>query len=640
MRPLLFDGFPLLPSAVFANPDGSVVSGRDAVRSASLAPANYEPHVKRRIDDLDVLLGDRVHPVVDLIAVTLRRVYAEAVRAAGTHPAAVCLTYPVAWGPARRSALTQAAQAAGMPQPVLVPEPVAAASYLAAVGGGRGGDCMVVYDLGAGTFDVSVVCHTPAGFETLASRGLDDFGGLDLDAQIVAAVGRALAGRAPDVWRRLSTPSGPSDLRHFRALWNDAREVKEALTRQSSAGLYVTLAESDVLVTREEYERAALPLLARTVEVAERCVREARVPRERISSLFLVGGGSRTPMVATLLHRALGLAPTITEQPETVVAEGALTLVAPVRDPLLVPVTAARGGAGTAWPPPPVPWNPAPRPPAAVRPQPPPAPQPPAPPRVSEFVRRRGLIATAGAALTVLGLPVAAWGLAAISSDTFTPEDVQVATTVLLVPAGALVTAGLALLGRSLDRRILRVGPDGMTVATANPWSANALRILGPVVAGLTFLATGLFVKDFDYRLTENFHSTLYHPEAAQIMLLGALWLLLAVALGRRAAVRSGRWRRAFAAGNEVHSGHAYARHHFPWRAMEMVTVRRVGPRRARTVLVGAAPDSELFGTPATADRFHKGQRAFTVCDLSASLMPTAEVTLAIRRHCGDLWRP
>jgi molecular chaperone DnaK (HSP70) len=92
VRPLLFDGFPLLPSAVFANPDGSIVSGRDAVRSASLAPASYEPHVKRRIDELDLLLGDRVVPVVGLIAATLRRVYAEAVQAAGAQPATVCLS--------------------------------------------------------------------------------------------------------------------------------------------------------------------------------------------------------------------------------------------------------------------------------------------------------------------------------------------------------------------------------------------------------------------------------------------------------------------------------------------------------------------------------------------------------------------
>ncbi len=672
VRPLLFDGFPLLPSAVFANPDGSLISGRDAVRSASLAPACYEPHVKRRIDDLDVLLGQRPFPVVDLIATTLRRVAAEAVQAAGAQPAAVCLTYPVAWGPARRSALLQAAQAAGLPQPVLVPEPVAAASYLAAVGGGvRSGDCMVVYDLGAGTFDVSVVCHTPAGFETLASRGLDDFGGLDLDAQVVANVGRTLAGRSPDAWRRLTTPTGPSDLRHFRTLWNDAREVKEALTRQSSAGLYVTLAETDVMVTREEYERAALPLLARTVEVADRCVREARVPRERIAALFLVGGASRTPMVATLLHRALGLAPTITEQPETVVAEGALTLVAPVRDPLRAPARSGRITAGAArvesagqpWhapavpPPDPHPVTPAPtawpRPPTPLdyRPEPPP---PDAPPTVDEFVRRRGVIVFPSVTLTLLGLAVSVFGLFAVGSSP-PPEEVFLALLLLLIPGGAILTTGLTLLGRSLTRHRLRIGPDGVVARTGDPAPGDRLRMLGPLVAGVAMIFAGPPVADQSYTdyeynyATSKYEyvidSTAYHPAAAGFVMVGIAWLAIAVRVGREAAIRSRRWRRDIVveggqASGRRSGGPVYAECRFPWHAVDFVTVRRVGVwRAAQTVLIGAPPDSDLHRTPATAETFRPSLQAFSACDLSASVMPVDEVIVALRRHGGDRWR-
>src|SRR5262245_6165582 len=73
-RPLIFDGSPLLPSAVYLEPGGTIIVGRDAVHSARLEPARFEPNPKRRIDDGTVLLGDREIPVNDLIAAVLRRV--------------------------------------------------------------------------------------------------------------------------------------------------------------------------------------------------------------------------------------------------------------------------------------------------------------------------------------------------------------------------------------------------------------------------------------------------------------------------------------------------------------------------------------------------------------------------------------
>src|SRR3954462_7014120 len=70
-RPLLVDGSPLLPSAVYAEPDGRLIVGGDAVHSARFDPARFEPNPKRRIDDGDVLLGEQELPVVDLIAAVL-----------------------------------------------------------------------------------------------------------------------------------------------------------------------------------------------------------------------------------------------------------------------------------------------------------------------------------------------------------------------------------------------------------------------------------------------------------------------------------------------------------------------------------------------------------------------------------------
>jgi hypothetical protein len=207
---------------------------------------------------------------------------------------------------------------------------VAAASYFATVLGRQmpAGRCVVIYDFGGGTFDVAVVMRTADGFEVLASDGLPDVGGLDLDAAIVAYV-RAATAQATHAWGRLDWPESPADRRARRLLWDDARAVKEQLSRHANAALHVPLAEADCHVTREEFEKLAYLLLDRTVAITTGTLRAAGVGRERVSGLFRVGGSSRVPLAASLLHRALGIASTIIEQPELVVASGAPHAVQP-----------------------------------------------------------------------------------------------------------------------------------------------------------------------------------------------------------------------------------------------------------------------------------------------------------------------
>src|SRR2546423_10964282 len=116
-RPLLVDGSPLLPSAVYADRGGHLLVGRDAVHSARLDPGRYEPNPKRRIDDHSVLLGDRELPVVDLIAAVLTRINEEARRTTGGAPLdPVTLTCPAGWGPTRRGPLKAAAALIGWPR--------------------------------------------------------------------------------------------------------------------------------------------------------------------------------------------------------------------------------------------------------------------------------------------------------------------------------------------------------------------------------------------------------------------------------------------------------------------------------------------------------------------------------------------
>ncbi|HKT02827.1 MAG TPA: Hsp70 family protein, partial [Rugosimonospora sp.] len=343
-QPLLFDASFLLPSAVYADMDGRLLVGRDAERSARLDPMRFEPNPKRRVDEGTVLLGPRAYPVADLLAALLRRVGDEAARVAGALPARTVLTFPANWAGSRRGILVEAAERAGLPAVALVPEPVAAAFYFTAVAGHAvpPGGCLVVYDFGGGTFDTSVLRRRPDhGWEVLASDGIYDLGGVDLDAAIVEHLGRTLGTRDAALWHRLREPADDATRRRLLLLQEEARAAKEQLSRSSSAAIPVPLFDLDVVLTREEFEQLARPYLQRTVDLTAATLQRAGVRADQVRGLFLVGGSSRVPLASTLLHQRLGLAPTVIEQPELVVALGSLLAAAPAPE-AGIPGTAAQ----------------------------------------------------------------------------------------------------------------------------------------------------------------------------------------------------------------------------------------------------------------------------------------------------------
>ncbi len=380
-RALLFDGSPLLPSGVYRAPDGTVSVGRDAERLAMLDPSRFEPYPKRCVDDGGVLLGDADVPVTDLFAALLRRVAGEAGDAAGP----VVLTCPADWGPRRREVLLAGARAAGLGEVRLVDEPVAAATYCVEVlrQPVAPGQSLLVFDFGGGTLDVTVMRRRPAGWQVLATGGLDDLGGVDIDAALVGHLGQLLALRAPDAWRRLAGPRTTGELRDRRAFWDGVRVAKEMLSRVASAPVQVPGADDALHLTREELERVAGPLVDRAVDETRRVLDRAGLGSggpgagaPGLAGILLVGGSSRMPLVASRLHARFGVAPTVPEQPELPVAYGAL-LVAPVPVPVSPPVgvfqPALAGPAPNAqqraWaplPPPPLPPRPVSPPPAPV----------------------------------------------------------------------------------------------------------------------------------------------------------------------------------------------------------------------------------------------------------------------------------
>jgi len=336
-RPLLFDGQPLLPSAVYLDTTGRLHVGRDAVRLGQAEPGRLEPNPKRHVDSETVLLGGAEVPTADLLAALLGAVAREAVAATGFLPPAV-LTYPAAWGTRRRAVLTTALARAGWPPATaLLPEPVAAARYFADVlrRPVPVGSALAVFDLGGGTLDVAVVRNegiTPDGlprFAVAASGGIDDLGGLDLDAALVEHLGAELRQSEAAAWAALTEPVTLAQWRARRQFWDDVRGAKEMLSRTALAPVPVPGVEQAVHLTRDEFEAAAGPLLRRAVAETDAVIRAAGVAPTELAGLFLVGGSSRVPLVARLLHHELGIAPTVLDQPELPVAEGAIIVVSP-----------------------------------------------------------------------------------------------------------------------------------------------------------------------------------------------------------------------------------------------------------------------------------------------------------------------
>jgi Hsp70 protein len=324
-RVIEVDGSATMPSAVFAAEDGAIIVGRDAERRARLDPSRFEPNPKHRVDESTLLLGENV--ITDALAAVLHRVAEETTRQlGGAQPDEVRLTHPAQWGTVRRNVLLSAARLAGFNcNLVLVPEPVAAAAHFTSFPDRtlHPGQALAVYDLGAGTFDCAIVGATQNGFAVLAEDGLADLGGLDVDQALLEHVGRQVSNKDPQRWQRLLRPETTSDRRAQRALREDVRAAKEALSRHPQTEVPMPEPFADVLVTRAELEALVRPSMLRSVELLASVLRSNGMTAEHLAGIYLVGGSSRLPLVASLIGEQLRIVPTTLDQPETAVALGA-----------------------------------------------------------------------------------------------------------------------------------------------------------------------------------------------------------------------------------------------------------------------------------------------------------------------------
>jgi molecular chaperone DnaK len=305
-----------VPSVLFISGDTTLV-GEAAERRALTDPEHVVRDFKRRLGDpTPLVVGGQPHAASELAARLVDWVVDQVTSREGAPPEQIAVTYPAAWGPHRESLLRNA-----LPEVTLLTEPQAAALAYASTERVEVGATIAIYDLGGGTFDAVVVRKTGTGFTLLGTPdGIDRLGGLDIDDLLLD---RVLADTPP--------PTDPVAMARLR---RECVEAKEALSVDTEATIPVLAANTQVQLSRAEFEALIRPLIAETVRSLDRAIHSAGLTAADLTTVLLVGGSSRIPLVRAMISAELGCPVAVDADPKGVVAVGAALSIAPARGPL------------------------------------------------------------------------------------------------------------------------------------------------------------------------------------------------------------------------------------------------------------------------------------------------------------------
>ncbi len=344
------DGERLTPSVVHFPASGEPVVGRAAARMRAIDAAATVSSVKRFIgrrvgeeaDDVSyALAGEKGEPVrvrvrdhevtpEEVSAFILRKLKTDAERALEREVTRAVITVPAYFNDAQRAATKRAGELAGLIVERIVNEPTAAALAYG-LDKLRDRAKIAVFDLGGGTFDISLLELNQGVFQVLATNGNTRLGGDDVDAALIDHLRRAALPRVPDFSpgvfstnERGSTQERvPPDARLREA----AIEAKHRLSTETETTIDLPFFDGVQSVsyplTRAELERIALPIVERTRAHCRRVLADARLVPSDLDEVILVGGQTRMPLVRRLAAEIFGREPNTTQNPDEAVALGA-----------------------------------------------------------------------------------------------------------------------------------------------------------------------------------------------------------------------------------------------------------------------------------------------------------------------------
>ncbi|MEX0819368.1 MAG: Hsp70 family protein [Pirellulaceae bacterium] len=335
-------GSPILPSVVGFDQDGRLLVGQEARNQALLAPERTVKSIKRRMgDETKITLAEQQYSPQEISAMILRTLKERAEQSLGQTLSKAVITVPAFFNDNQRQATHEAGELAGLEVVRIINEPTAAS--LTYEPHSEKNERLLVYDLGGGTFDVSIVQIERGVVEVLASHGDTHLGGDDFDELLLNFV-----------CDRFQDEHGV-DLRDNPAARSRLLQAVEEAKKRLSDEAFTTIAEEfiatkddaplnlNIEIDRLDYQDLIRSLVEKTITCVDAALEDAKLTATQIDRVILVGGSSRTPLVRVMLQDQLQHDPHLEIDPDLCVAMGAAVqgaLIAGVDvGPVLVDIT-------------------------------------------------------------------------------------------------------------------------------------------------------------------------------------------------------------------------------------------------------------------------------------------------------------
>lgn len=317
---LKIGGNAIFPSCVGVDQDNRLIVGQEARNQAVAYPDRTVLSIKREMgNNKKVSLADQSYSPQEISAIILRDLKEKAEQVMGEPVGHAVITVPAYFTDAQRNATQEAGAIAGLEVVRIINEPTAAAL---AYGENRVSEetrTILVYDLGGGTFDVSIVRIEDQVVEVLASTGDNRLGGDDFDNKIV----NWLAGKLKQE-NNLHVMEDRTVMARLKSVGEKAKiELSSSMSARIQEDYIAGNVHLDVTLKRDSFEAMIQEEIDRTMGSVTRALQDASVVPGQIDRILLVGGSSRIPMISTMLEQKLNLEPNQNIDPDLCVALGA-----------------------------------------------------------------------------------------------------------------------------------------------------------------------------------------------------------------------------------------------------------------------------------------------------------------------------